>query len=161
MRGPPPSPAYLKLLRGNPGKRRVPPEPTPEIAPACPDPPPFLGAYAQEEWQRVAPGLHACRLLTVVDVMPLAAYCHAYQTWRTAVELMARMAASNPATKGLLLKTAAGDPRRNPVIKVARDAAMDMLRFAGEFGLTPVARARLGAAGWEPTGPGKFDGLIA
>jgi P27 family predicted phage terminase small subunit len=66
-----------------------------------------------------------------------------------------------PATSGLLVKTAAGDPRRNPAIKVARDAATEMLRFAGEFGLTPVARTRLGAAGWEPTGRGKFDGYIA
>jgi phage terminase small subunit len=47
------------------------------------------------------------------------------------------------------------------VLKIARDAATDMLKFAGEFGLTPVARARLGAAGWGPTGPGKFDGFIS
>jgi P27 family predicted phage terminase small subunit len=77
------------------------------------------------------------------------------------VELMQRMAVTNPVTSGLLIKTAAGDPRRNPIIKVARDAASDMLRFAGEFGLTPVARARLGAAGWEPSSRGKFDGYIA
>jgi P27 family predicted phage terminase small subunit len=97
-----------------------------------------------------------------MDIMPLAAYCNAYAQWRTAVELLQRMAQTNPATKGLLIKTAAGDPRRNPVLKIARDAATDMLKFSGEFGLTPVARARLGAAGWEPTGaPGKFDGYIA
>jgi P27 family predicted phage terminase small subunit len=161
MRGAPPTPSYLKLLRGNPGKRRIPPEPTPEVAPACPEPPPFLGEYAREEWHRITPELHACRLLTALDIQPLAAYCHAYQTWRTAIEVMARMAQSDPATKGLLIKTKAGEPRRNPVLKVATDAASNMLRFAGEFGLTPVARARLGAAGWEPAGPGKFDGFIA
>jgi P27 family predicted phage terminase small subunit len=160
MRGPPPSPSYLKLLRGNPGKRRIPPEPQPEIAPTCPEPPPFLGEYAREEWHRVAPELHACNLLTVVDVMTLAAYCNAYAQWRTAVELLQRMAATDPA-RGLLVKTAVGE-RRNPLVKIAVDAATGMLRFAGEFGLTPVARARLGAAGWEPTGGrGKFDGYIA
>jgi P27 family predicted phage terminase small subunit len=162
MSGPPPSPSYLKLLPDNPGKRRIPPEPTPEIEAACPDPPVFLPEFAKEEWHRVAPGLHATRLLSTLDIMPLSAYCVAYAQWRTAVELLARMAQSNPVTSGLLIKTAAGDPRRNPIIKVARDAAADMLRFAGEFGLTPVARARLGAAGWEPTGGrGKFDGYIA
>jgi hypothetical protein len=37
-----------------------------------------------------------------------------------------------------------------------------MSTSAGEFGLTPVARARLGAAGWNPPKrPGKFDGYIA
>ena len=75
------------------------------------------------------------------------------------VELSQRMAAGDPVTKGLLMKTKDG-PRRNPVLKVATDAASNMLRFAGEFGLTPVARARLGAAGWTQTGPGKFDGFI-
>jgi P27 family predicted phage terminase small subunit len=120
----------------------------------------FLGEYAKEEWARVTPALHACRLLSALDIQPLAAYCHAYETWRTAVEVLAEMAQSNPATKGLLIQTKDGTPRRNPVLKVAIDAASNMLRFAGEFGLTPVARARLGSAGWKPTGGGKFDGYI-
>jgi P27 family predicted phage terminase small subunit len=160
MSGPPPTPSYLKLLRGNPGKRRIPPEPQPEIAPACPEPPVFLPEYAKEEWHRIAPELHACRLVSALDVMPLSAYCNAYAQWRTAVELLARMAKSNRVTNGLLIKIAAGE-RRNPMIKIANDAALNMLRFAGEFGLRPVARARLGAAGWEPTGRGKFDGFIS
>ncbi len=38
-------------------------------------------------------------------------------------------------------------------------AAEDMVRYAGEFGATPVARARIGAGvGAQPSG--KFDGLI-
>jgi P27 family predicted phage terminase small subunit len=161
MRGPPPSPSYLKLLRGNPGKRRVPPEPQPEVAPACPDAPAFLGEYAKEEWSRVTPGLHACRLLSALDIQPLAAYCHAYETWRTAVEVMQRMAADNPAAKGLFIETKDGTPRRNPIVKIAVDAANNMLRFAGEFGMSPVARSRLGAAGWDPPSRGgKFDGYI-
>jgi P27 family predicted phage terminase small subunit len=44
---------------------------------------------------------------------------------------------------GLLVKTTDGNARRNPLLKIAADAAEDMLRFAGEFGLTPVARTRL------------------
>jgi phage terminase small subunit len=44
---------------------------------------------------------------------------------------------------------------------VAADAAEDMLRFAGEFGLTPVARTRLASGGYAPPpGRGKFDGLL-
>jgi hypothetical protein len=36
-----------------------------------------------------------------------------------------------------------------------------MLRFAGEFGLTPVARSRLAAGiGGKPPAGGKFDGLL-
>jgi phage terminase small subunit len=32
---------------------------------------------------------------------------------------------------------------RSPLIKIIRDAAADMVRYAGEFGLTPVARTRI------------------
>jgi P27 family predicted phage terminase small subunit len=60
---------------------------------------------------------------------------------------------------GLLVKTTDGNARRNPLVKIAADAAEDMLRFAGEFGLTPVARTRL-AAGYTPPSPSKFDGLL-
>ena len=39
--------------------------------------------------------------------------------------------------------------------------SIDMIKFAGEFGLTPVARSRLAAGiGGSPDG-GKFDGLLA
>jgi phage terminase small subunit len=40
---------------------------------------------------------------------------------------------------GLLVKTIGGDTRRNSLVKIAADAAADMIRLAGEFGLTPVA----------------------
>jgi hypothetical protein len=34
-----------------------------------------------------------------------------------------------------------------------------MVRYAGEFGLTPLARGRIASGGgYEP--PGKFDGLL-
>jgi P27 family predicted phage terminase small subunit len=63
---------------------------------------------------------------------------------------------------GLLVKTTDGNARRNPLVKIASDAAEDMLRFANEFGLTPVARARLAAGGYaQPSPPSKFDGLLA
>jgi phage terminase small subunit len=59
------------------------------------------------------------------------------------------------------VKTVDGNPRRNPLVKIAADGAEDMLRFAGEFGLTPVARTRLASSGYAPSSPSKFDGLLA
>jgi phage terminase small subunit len=61
--------------------------------------------------------------------------------------------------EGLLIKTD-GKPYRNPLIKVVRDAANDMVRYAGEFGLTPIARTRI-AQGIHQQAPSKFDGLLA
>jgi P27 family predicted phage terminase small subunit len=66
-----------------------------------PEPPPFLVGYAADEWWRVAPELHRLGLLTLVDVMPLAAYCEAYKRWRTAEELLATMAEKDAVTGGL------------------------------------------------------------
>jgi P27 family predicted phage terminase small subunit len=93
-------------------------------------------------------------LLTLVDVMPLAAYCAAYAHWRQAEEVLHRMG------EALLVKRPSG-PRMNPLLRVAARAAENMLRFAGELGLTPVARSRI-AAGIGPPPPhgGKLSDLL-
>jgi P27 family predicted phage terminase small subunit len=161
MPGPPPTPNVVKLLRGNPGKRRVGAEPEPQIPESVPEPPPFLTGYAADEWWRVAPELHRLRLLTIADVMRFAAYCQAYAHWRTAEEALARMGERDQATSGLLIKTSSGDATQNPLVGIARRAAADMVRFAGEFGMSPAARARISAGiGYEPPPGGKFDGLL-
>ena len=98
MRGPPPTPNVVKLLRGNPGKRKIGAEPEPRIPESVPEAPLFLTGYACDEWYRAAPELHRLGLLTVLDTMPLAAYCQAYHHWRTASEVLARMAEKDPAT---------------------------------------------------------------
>jgi hypothetical protein len=57
------STTYLKLLRGNPGKRKLNKhEPQPAIPPAPPPCPEFLDGYAREEWERVSGELFHCRL---------------------------------------------------------------------------------------------------
>jgi P27 family predicted phage terminase small subunit len=115
-----------------------------------------------DEWWCCAPHLHRLGLLTVLDHMPLAAYCVAYARWRQAEEAIAAFAAKDAVTSGLLVKTTVGDARRNPLVKIAADAAVDMLKFSSEFGLSPVARSRLSAGvhGQPPAGR-KFDGLLA
>jgi phage terminase small subunit len=50
-----PVPYNLRVLRGNPGKRRLNKnEPRPLIPEVVPEPPDFLNPYAQEEWHRIA-----------------------------------------------------------------------------------------------------------
>jgi P27 family predicted phage terminase small subunit len=157
----PPIPIPLRVLRGNPSKRRLPREIAPERPAEPPDCPDFLRGYAADEWHRIAAGLHQIGLLTVLDVMPLSAYCVAYQHWREAEELLAQMAERDPATHGLLIRRQDGNAARNPLLKASRDAASDMVRYAGEFGFSPAARARIAAGvAYEPPGGGKFDGLL-
>jgi P27 family predicted phage terminase small subunit len=144
-------PIPLKLLRGNPGKQRLGPPFEPERLPVAPDPPPFLGTYAMEEWRRVAPGLHQLCLLSTFDIMPFAAYCLAYARWREAQEELAQ--------ESLLMPVKEGHVRRNPLTVIAHEAAADKLKFASEFGMTPAARARI-SAGIGRAQANKFDGLI-
>jgi hypothetical protein len=54
----PPVPFALKVLRGNPGKRPMKPEPQPEQAMDVPEPPALITGYAADEWWRTAPGAH-------------------------------------------------------------------------------------------------------
>ena len=156
----PPVPFPLKVLRGNPGKRPMKPEPQPEIAADVPEPPPFITGYAADEWWRTAPELHRLGLLTRVDVPALAAYCHAFGQWRMAAESLAKMQANDPIMNGMIIWTKYGDAAVNPLVSIARKHAGDVIRYASEFGLTPVARTRLAAGGCGPPMPGKFDGLL-
>ena len=90
MSGPPPKPVVLKLLRGNPGRRRLPEEPRPRSAPKCPEPPAHLSEYAISEWRRIGPELHRLGLLTILDETSFACYCSAYGLWRLAEERLAQ-----------------------------------------------------------------------
>jgi P27 family predicted phage terminase small subunit len=161
MSGPPPQPNVIKLLKGNPGKRAIRPEPEPQRPPEVPAAPSFLIGYSADEWYRVAEELYRLNLLTVLDVQPLAAYCCAYDRWRVAEEALARIAANDPATYGLLMKGSSGAVQ-NPLVKISRDAAEAMIHCASLFGFSPAARARIAAGvAYEPPGGGKFDGLLA
>ena len=151
-------PTHLKLLRGNPGKRAIQPEPEPAVPATPPEPPDFLSQDAKNEWFRVVPEPQRLGLFTMLDIAPFAAYCGAYARWVSAERLLTAMADKDATTKALLLKGAAGNAVANPLLKIARCAAADMVHFAGEFGMTPLARSRLGAP--VPPEPGKFGHLL-
>lgn len=143
--GRPPKPAPLKDLLGNPGKRRVPPEPQPaRDMPPCP---PHLSDKAKLEWGRLAPELHRLGLLTSVDGHAFAAYCQAYARWVDAELGIQKLAAEDPNSAGGTVATgASGSAVVNPMVRVAAQAWEAMDRFGRQFGLSPVARAAVGAA---------------
>ena len=154
-------PTQLKVLRGNPGKRRIYPEPMPVQGEAPPEPPDFLSGYAREEWQRVVIELYRLRLLTVLDINVLAAYCQSYGRWRTAEEALAKMAEKDATTSGILIKGINGGLVQNPLLKAASQAVKSMVEYASEFGLSPLARGRIAAGLHEDRKQSKFDGLLA
>jgi len=160
-RGPRPTPTVLRVLRGNPGHRPINQnEPQPFVPDDCPAPPAHVIGHAAEEWNRIAPELYRLGLLTVADIGPLAAYCGAYARWRTAEETIQRLANNDPELHAMLVETECG-VGISPLIKIARWAANDMVRFAGEFGLSPAARCRIAAGPFGEVRKSKFDGLLA
>jgi P27 family predicted phage terminase small subunit len=153
-------PTHWKLLRGNPGKRPIngrEPQPTRPAEP--PAPPDLLSGLAAEEWRRVAPKLFYLRCFTNLDLMPLAAYCESYARWRHAIDALATAAEGDEASHGLTVQTGKGNVVTNPLVWISAGAARDMLKFAAEFGLSPVARSRINAV--NAIGDGKFAGLLA
>lgn len=73
MRGRKPTPTHLKLVKGNPGKRKInAKEPVP---PGQVRRPAFLEGRAAELWDEYAPALVALKVLTPVDAHTFAAWC--------------------------------------------------------------------------------------
>jgi P27 family predicted phage terminase small subunit len=121
-----------------------------------------LSEDAKDEWRRIIAEMVRLKLVTSLDTTMFCVYCEAVGHWKTAVEALRRMAGKDPVMRGLLIKDRDGDARQNPMLRVVRGAAETMVRLAAEFGLTPIARARIASAGFDSPGdPGKFDGLIS
>jgi P27 family predicted phage terminase small subunit len=111
---------------------------------------PSAGPRALEAWLALAPELHRLNLLTVLDVGPFSAYCCAYAHWQQAEEALRR-------SGELTIKTAEGQPRINPLVRIASQAMADMQRIGAQFGLSPKLRL---TGITPPPQPSKFDGLL-
>lgn len=90
--------------------------------------------YALSEWNRIVPLLDSVKVLTDPDLLALANYCACAST-----AIRAQRAVN---VEGMLIEVDGGT-KVNPMIRVARDARTQCLRFGIEFGLTPAARSRI------------------
>lgn len=143
-RGRTPQPTTLKLLRGNPGKRRLPAH-EPQPAPELPAPPDHLSAGARAEWARVAPELHRLGVLTMADRSTMAAYCQVYAQWVEAEAAIAREGLTMMSTKGTLMA--------HPAVRISHQALTLLRQYMTELGLTPASRARLATGNKPPADP--------
>lgn len=134
QRGRKPKPTSIKILEGNPGKRKLNAyEPTPErTAPQCPD---WLCDGAKEEWKRLADKMEQMGILTEVDMAAFAGYCQSYARWKEAEEFISR--------HGAIVKTPSGYWQQIPQVSIAQQYLKDMQKFAEQFGLTPASRSRI------------------
>ena len=142
-----PKPVKLKLLEGNPGKRKLnmdEPKPAP-IAPKCPG---WLLDDAKEEWKQMSSALEKLGMLTFIDKAAFAGYCQAYAKWKKAEEFIKKF--------GFTYKIPKKDKDGNvvsifiaafPEVAIARSSLEQVRQFCSEFGLTPSSRGRISLPG--------------
>ena len=156
-------PTALKILRGNPGKRRLYPELEPTIAPVDETfdiPPAELDGNerARAEWQRVAPLLRVAGLATQAERSSLTALC---------LEWSAYLAAQDELRDSRLVKSKTGKYRLSPQVAIADKALSNCHWLWNDLGLTPSGRTRLTKAPSArprvpstPTPDSKWQGII-
>lgn len=106
------------------------------VQPVDPFPAPAtLPAEAHPVWQSVVTDLGGANNMRESYLPAVEVYCHAVYVHA--------QASANIAQYGVLVKGPSG-PIANPMLKVQKDAAATMLRYADTLGLTPAARIRLG-----------------
>lgn len=103
-----------------------------------------LGDIAVEEWNRVIALLGPAGVIQKADLSMLEAYCAAFENYRVCLDLVTK---TKPA-----IKDAKGNLKKNPLWQQLNECLTIMLRYATEFGLTPVARSRVVAQQKRPGG---------
>jgi P27 family predicted phage terminase small subunit len=139
LRGPAPKPTALKILQGNPGKRRLNQnEPKPALGmPRCPA---WLDDEAKACWKRIVPQLQAMGVLTLIDADALTNYCDTWSRWKKAVLFIQKNG------DVYVQKDESGAIKyiqQLPQVAIARNLLAVLNRYQQEFGLTPAARTRL------------------
>ena len=105
----------------------------------APKPPVWLGKDGAAVWLKLAADLIQRRMLAASDLPAFAVLVSAVVDHRQATEIL--------AAEGPITSADTGALKAHPAIALKTQAATLILRFAGEFGLSPSARQSLiGAA---------------
>lgn len=131
-RGPKPASTNLKLLRGETKTARInldEPKP-PHGLPECPE---WVTSEVRQVWNKTLIALHHMGLASTADEDSLMAYCQAVVTHREASRQIAQ--------EGVIVLGSMRTPVKNPACTVQNEAATQIARYAGLFGLNPSARS--------------------
>ena len=140
MTGRPPKPAASLKLSGNwraSGRAKSEP-PAEEALPDCPS---WLDDVGRAAWADWLPRIAAMKILSSGDRDALALMC---DTWSRYLEARKRL-----AEEGEVIRVEAEyrvTVKRNPWSAILAEHGERLRRMMSEFGLTPVGRARIGAA---------------
>jgi P27 family predicted phage terminase small subunit len=148
-----PTPTYLKLVKGNPGRRKL-PKNEPVAPPGRPVVPVELSDAAKVEFGRLCALLEAMGVLTTVDQGLLAAYAQFYADWLEAEAQLRKFGKIIKSPGRRTSKTVAGVttteesggyPIQSPYLAIRNRSVEMMAKLGAEFGLSPVSRTRVSA----------------
>ncbi len=144
MPGPAPTPSYLKILNGNPGKRPINEnEPQPERKlPPCPD---YLSETAKKRWMELGNHLLELGVMTVIDGDALANICSLH-AWIVRLETEIETDKADVQLKHTI--DAAGNEflemKSNPRVNLLKDFYKLHRGYLSDFGMTPASRSKIG-----------------
>ncbi|WP_198376835.1 phage terminase small subunit P27 family [Neoroseomonas rubea] len=148
--GRPPKPTALHRLQGSyePSRHRqreaAEPPPIGELSPV---PPEHLTEEARRIWIAATPFMMK-GVVGAGDAHVVTAFCEAAAMHRRAVRAQALLDANKELP--FLAKGKDGQPTLSPYLRLIRQQADAMVRYASELGLSPSARARIGALAFAP-----------
>jgi P27 family predicted phage terminase small subunit len=155
MPGPIPQPTALRVLRGNPRKRPLPPnEPEPERGlPSCPR---RLSRIERAAWRRFGKLLCDMQVLTVADGPQLELLVTTYAEWREwDMACKARQRADGHTYKPAPSQRGREVTVAYPEFAHRAEAAKRLRALLADFGMNPSARSRVTKA---PGGGGDEEG---
>lgn len=140
IRGRKPKPTEVKIREGNPGKRPI---PQPVIVGGRADVaqmtvPSGLQVEGKKLWNEVVPYLAEVGMLDIVDRTALELMCVQYDRITQARRKIKR--------EGVMIRGSTHNTVQHPGLAIEREATRLFMSIAEQFGLTPVARSRLGLA---------------
>lgn len=142
MKGRKPKPTHLQVVGGNPGKRAI-REDGLKLSSEYALPPEHLDSYAVEAWEKLVPELVKLQMFTVLDHHAVEQYCQTYARWRRAEDELRKEGSDTYETHG----KQGTMKRAMPEVAIVAESIRLMRSVGSEFGLSPVARLRLGNVG--------------
>jgi P27 family predicted phage terminase small subunit len=133
MKGRKRKPTALKLVRGNPGKRKL-PENEPKIEAAIPPCPKHLNDEETQLWAVIGQELYDLGVLTNVDA-------GVFEVYVTGLARLRRVKAETE--KALIFEGPNGGPIHNPYLAIENKAKEQVMKAGAELGLSPASRSRV------------------